>query len=154
MPSNKPKKWSSWNYELKSYNLRPNYTNFFSFNSISSLDYLQILEINGLFITHNTFYIIIYLIPKIFIKCIINYICLQCRRPQFYSWVGKIPWRRTGYTLQQYSRSIHGLPGGSVGKESVCNVVDLVRSLGWEDSFEEGMTTHSIKMCAQLLSCV
>ena len=83
MPSSKPKKQSSWNYELKSYNLSPNYTHFFSSNSISSSDYLQILEINGLFITYNTYYII-YLIPKIFIKCIINYICLQCRRPQFY----------------------------------------------------------------------
>ena len=32
-----------------------------------------------------------------------------------------------------------GFPGGSVGKESACNVGDL----GWEDSLEEGMATHS-----------
>ena len=32
-----------------------------------------------------------------------------------------------------------GLPGGSYGKESACNVGDL----GWEDPLEEGMATHS-----------
>ena len=35
-----------------------------------------------------------------------------------------------------------GLPGGSAGKESACNVEDL-RSLGWEDPLEEGTATHS-----------
>ena len=30
-------------------------------------------------------------------------------------------------------------PGGSVSKESTCNVGDL----GWEDPLEEGMSTHS-----------
>ena len=34
-------------------------------------------------------------------------------------------------------------PGGSGGKESVCNVGDLVRSLGQEDPLEKGMVTHS-----------
>ena len=32
-----------------------------------------------------------------------------------------------------------GFPGGSVGKESACSAEDL----GWEDSLEEGRTTHS-----------
>ena len=32
-----------------------------------------------------------------------------------------------------------GLPGGSYGKESACNVGDL----GWEDPLEEEMATHS-----------
>ena len=32
-----------------------------------------------------------------------------------------------------------GFPGGSDGKESDCNAGDL----GWEDSLEEGMATHS-----------
>ena len=27
-------------------------------------------------------------------------ICLQCRRPGFYPWIGKIPWRGNGYPLQ------------------------------------------------------
>ena len=34
-------------------------------------------------------------------------------------------------------------PGGLDGKESACNEGDLVRSLGWEDPLEEGMTAHS-----------
>ena len=46
-------------------------------------------------------------------------------------------------------RNIHVLyldfPGGSDGKDSACSVGDLgsIRSLGWEDSLEEGMVTHS-----------
>ena len=32
--------------------------------------------------------------------------------------------------------------GGSDGKEPACNAGDLVRSLGGEDSLEEGMATH------------
>ena len=36
-----------------------------------------------------------------------------------------------------------GFPGGSDGRESACNVKDLVQSLGWEDSLEEGMATDS-----------
>ena len=45
--------------------------------------------------------------------------------------------------LENYSNEItlvhQGFPGGSDGKESVCNVGDL----GWEDSLEEGMATLS-----------
>ena len=36
-----------------------------------------------------------------------------------------------------------GLPGGSDGKESVCNAGDPVGSLGREDPLEEGMATRS-----------
>ena len=36
-----------------------------------------------------------------------------------------------------------GFPGGSDGKEFVCNAGDQVRSLGWEDPLEEGMAIHS-----------
>ena len=36
-----------------------------------------------------------------------------------------------------------GFPGGSDGKESACNVGDLGSILGWEDSLEKGMATHS-----------
>ena len=32
---------------------------------------------------------------------------------------------------------------GLAGKESACNVGDLVQSLGWEDPLEKGMATHS-----------
>ena len=31
-----------------------------------------------------------------------------------------------------------GFPCGSAGKESACNVEDLVQSLGWEDPLEKG----------------
>ena len=48
-------------------------------------------------------------------------ICLQCRRPQFNSWVGKIRWRRDRLTSPVFL----GFPCGSAGKESVCNVGDL-----------------------------
>ena len=34
-----------------------------------------------------------------------------------------------------------GFPGGSVGKESVCNAGDAVLSLGWEDPLEKEMAT-------------
>ena len=33
--------------------------------------------------------------------------------------------------------------GGSDGKDSICNAVDLVCSLSQVDSLEEGMATHS-----------
>ena len=47
--------------------------------------------------------------------------CLQCRRPQFYSWVRKIPWRRDRLPTPVFL----GFPGGSDSKESSCNVGDL-----------------------------
>ena len=47
--------------------------------------------------------------------------CLQCRRPQFDSWVGKIPWRRDRLPTPAFV----GLPGGSADKESDCNVGEL-----------------------------
>ena len=34
-------------------------------------------------------------------------------------------------------------PGGSNGKESICNMGDLVWALGWKDPLEESMATHS-----------
>ena len=36
-----------------------------------------------------------------------------------------------------------GFPGGSDGRESVCNLKDLVQSLAWEDPLEEGVAIHS-----------
>ena len=66
-------------------------------------------------------------------------ICLQCRRPQFDSWVGKIPWRRDRLSTPVF----FGFPGGSDSEESICNEQDLGSILGWEDPLEEGMATHS-----------
>ena len=41
--------------------------------------------------------------------------------PVFYSWVRKVPWRRDRLPTPVFL----GFPGGSVGKESACNVGDL-----------------------------
>ena len=46
---------------------------------------------------------------------------LQCRRPQFDSWAGKIPWRRDRLPTPVYL----GFPGGSDGEEAACPVGDL-----------------------------
>ena len=48
-------------------------------------------------------------------------ICLQCRRPGFDLWVGKVPWRREW----QPTAAFLGFPDGSAGKESSYNVGDL-----------------------------
>ena len=48
-------------------------------------------------------------------------ICLQCRRPQFNSWVGKICWRRDRLPTPVFL----GFPDGSDGKEPACNLGDL-----------------------------
>ena len=45
---------------------------------------------------------------------------LQCRRPQFDSWVRKIPWRRDRLPTPMST----GFPGDSDGKESACNAGD------------------------------
>ena len=46
---------------------------------------------------------------------------LQCRRPQFNSWFGKIHWRRNRLPTPVFL----GFPCGSAGKESACNATDL-----------------------------
>ena len=46
---------------------------------------------------------------------------LQCRRPQFDSWIRIIPWRRDRLPTPVFL----GFPGGSAGKKSACNVGDL-----------------------------
>ena len=48
-------------------------------------------------------------------------ISLQCRRPRFNSWAGKIHWRRHRLPTSVFL----GFPGSSDGKESACNVGDL-----------------------------
>ena len=49
---------------------------------------------------------------------------LQCRRPWFDSWVGKICWRRDRLPTPVFL----GFPCGSAGKESACNAGDLSSS--------------------------
>ena len=55
---------------------------------------------------------------------------MQCNRPQFNSWVRKIPWRRDRLPTPVFL----GFPVGSDSKGSACNAETCVQSLGWEDS--------------------
>ena len=68
-------------------------------------------------------------------------ICLQCRKPWFDSWVGKIPWRRDRLPTIQYSCS-------SLVAQLVKSLSAMwetwVWSLDWEDPLEEGMATTPI----------
>ena len=59
---------------------------------------------------------------------------LQCRRPRFNSWIGKIRWRRDRLPTPIFL----GFPCGSAGKESACNVGDLGSTPGLGRSPEEG----------------
>ena len=61
-------------------------------------------------------------------------ICLQCERPWFDSWVGKILWRRDRLPTPVFL----GFPCGSAGKESACNAGDLDLTPGLERSPGEG----------------
>ena len=61
-------------------------------------------------------------------------ICLQCRRSQFDSWVGKISWRRDRLPTPVFL----GFAGGSVGKETFCNAGDLCLAPGLGGSPGEG----------------
>ena len=53
---------------------------------------------------------------------------LQCRRPWFDSWVGKIPWRKDRLPIPVFLR----FPGGSDGKEFAHKAGDLCLILGLE----------------------
>ena len=65
---------------------------------------------------------------------------LQCRRPWFDSWVGKIRWRGDRLPTTVFL----GFPHGSAGKKNPPAMWETwVRSLGWEDLLEKGKATHS-----------
>ena len=70
------------------------------------------------------------------LPCWLNQNCLQCRRPWFGSWVGKIPWRRDRLPTPVFL----GFPGGSDGKESTWNAGDLglIPGLGRSPGEENG----------------
>ena len=61
-------------------------------------------------------------------------ICLQCRRPWFDSWVGKICWRRDSLHTPVFL----GFPCGSAGKEYASNAGDLSSMPGLGRSPGEG----------------
>ena len=62
---------------------------------------------------------------------------LQCRRPQFYPWVGKICWSR-----DRPPTSV-GFPVAKLVKNSPAVRETWVRSLGWGYPLEKGTATHS-----------
>ena len=64
---------------------------------------------------------------------------LQCRRPGFDPWVGKICSRRERLPTPIFL----GFPCGSAGKGSAHNAKTWVQFLGWENLLEMGKATHS-----------
>ena len=59
---------------------------------------------------------------------------LQCRRPRFDSWVGKIPWRRDRLPTPVFL----GFPWAQLVKNLPAMQETWVQSLGWEDPLEKG----------------
>ena len=64
---------------------------------------------------------------------------LQCRRPLFNSWVGKISWKRD----RLLTPVCLGFPDGSDGRNLPAVRETWVQSLSLEDALEESMATHS-----------
>ena len=64
---------------------------------------------------------------------------LQCRRSQFDSWVGKIPWRRDRIPTPVFL----AFPCVSGGRESACNAGELSSIPVLGRSPEKGKATHS-----------
>ena len=63
-----------------------------------------------------------YLYIDVYLYVYMFYIYIKyCRRPWFYSWVGKSFWRRDRLSTAVFM----DFPGSSDGKESTCNVGDL-----------------------------
>ena len=69
-----------------------------------------------------------------------TYQCRRHKRLGFDPWVGKIPWRRDRLLTPVFL----DFPGGSVGKESACNVGDLSSIPGLGRSPGGGHGNHSI----------
>ena len=71
-------------------------------------------------------------------------IYLQFRRPQFDSWVRKIPWKRDRLPIPVFM----GFPGGSDDKESTCNVgdLDLIPGLGKSLGGKQGNPLQYIQL--------
>ena len=64
---------------------------------------------------------------------------MQCRRPWFNSWVGKIPWRRDGLPTPVSWLSLVA----QMVKNPPAVWETWIWSLDWEDPMEEDIATHS-----------
>ena len=73
---------------------------------------------------------------------------VQCRRPQFDPWVGRIPWRRKRLPIPVFL----GFPGGSVGKEFAYGVGDLGSIPGLGRSPGEGIDYPLLYSWASLVA--
>ena len=71
---------------------------------------------------------------------------LQCRRPGFDPWAGKIPWRRARQTTPVFL-GFPRIPNGDSWAQMVKNPLAMQETwvwfLGWEDTLEKGTVTHS-----------
>ena len=63
----------------------------------------------------------------------------ECRRLQFYSWFGNIPWRRDRLPTPVFL----GFPVAQLVKNPPAMWETWVQSLGWEDPLEKGKAIHS-----------
>ena len=71
-------------------------------------------------------------------------ICLQCRRPVFHPWVGKIPWRR------KWQPTLVFLPGESHGQRNLVGYITWSRK---ELDTTEQLHFH-FRMCVCVCVCV
>ena len=112
------------NYWSFSFSISPSneYSGLISFR----IDWLDLFAIQGTFkslLQHHSSKAILWFSTFFGLPCSSadKRIHLQCRRPQFDSWVRKIHWRRDRLPTLVFL----GFPHGSAGKESACNVGDL-----------------------------
>ena len=74
--------------------------------------------------------------------------CIRAWRIQWTEEPGRLQFMGSQRVRHNWATSLlnsvkRGIPGGSYGKEYACNEGDWVWSLGWEDSLEKEMVTHS-----------
>ena len=82
--------------------------------------------------------------------CVFNAGDLQCRKPRFNSWVGKIRWRRDRLPTPVFL----GFPCGKLIKNLPAMWETWVRSLRWEDPLENGKATHSRPGLENSMDCI
>ena len=68
---------------------------------------------------------------------------LQCKRPQFDSWVGKTCWKGIGYPLQYSWASLVA----QLAKNPFTMPETWIQSLGWEDPLEKVTNGYPLQYC-------